>query len=292
MPSVLVTGAAGFVGQHLARALAERGFLVGGLDRSVPPEPIRRLFSEFALADLLVDEPELSNRYSHVVHLAGLLPGTGNRGQLFAVNVGGTSAVLDRYVSEGMHLVLLSTGLVYGPRDEPCRETMACHPRDAYGESKLAAELVARVGSESKAAKLTVARPSVVYGPGASRTMLLAAMISALRAGEPFAMTAGEQRRDFLHIDDLTSAIVAMVSRGSTGIFNLAAGESVRIRDVAEMVGEISGHRDLLMLGKLPYRNGEVFDYSLDTTAAQSKLGWRPRVRLQEGLAAIWRDAP
>jgi UDP-glucose 4-epimerase len=292
MRSVLITGAAGFVGGHLCRAFAEAGFTVTGLDRVSTGNSFTRACARFRMTDLLSDEDDSADPFPTVIHLAGLLPGKVGRREIFAVNVGGTSAVLHRYVSADTHLVLVSTGLVYGDQPAPFREAMPGRPRDAYAESKLAAEEVARAGCAVRGAKLTIARPSVLYGPGAPDSMLLVSMMAALRRGERFPMTPGEQQRDFLHVDDLASAIVEIARRQAAGVFNLAAGESHQVREVAAMAAEITGRGDLLALGQLSYRPGEVFDYRLDAQAAQAALDWRPRVLLREGLTRLWKETP
>ncbi len=288
MTSVLITGAAGFVGTRLCQAFAAAGFDVTGLDRVAPRTPA---CGRFLTGDLLA-AGEDTHSFSTVVHLAGLLPGKAPPGDLFAVNVGGTSAVLRRYVSQGSHLILFSTGLVYGDQPGPFGEGLACRPRDPYAESKLAAEVVARAGCETRQAQLTVVRPSVIYGTGAPAGMLLVSMMAALRRGEVFPMTAGEQRRDFLHVNDLASAVVGLAQRRPEGVFNVAAGESHTVREAAEIAAQVSGRGDLLRLGQLPYRPDEVFDYRLDARALQTALGWRAAIRLHDGLARLWKESP
>jgi nucleoside-diphosphate-sugar epimerase len=287
MSNVLVTGAAGFVGSRLCQAFTAAGFEVTGLDRVAP----RSSACQHFWARDLLDATEDVCGFSTVVHLAGLLPGKAPVGDLFAVNVGGTSAVLRRYVSQGTHLILFSTGLVYGDRPGPFDEATPCRPLDPYAESKLAAEAVARAGCESRQAVLTVVRPSIIYGTGAPAGMLLVSMMGALRRGETFPMTAGEQRRDFLHVDDVASAVVGLAQRRIAGVFNLAAGESHTVREVAGMAADLSGRGELLRLGQLPYRRNEVFDYRLDPRAIRKALGWQPGVSLRDGLARLWKES-
>lgn len=290
--NVLITGAAGFVAGHVARALAASGFRVAGLDRVAAPAGAP--FAEFCRCDLL-DERALAElsagrAFDAVVHLAGALPGAVARGELFAINAGGTSAVLERFARPGGHVVLFSSGLVYGKQPAPFHEAMACAPVVPYGQSKLAAEALVDGWARATRAAATVLRPSVIYGKGAPSGMLLVSLLAALRAQQPFAMTAGEQLRDFLHVHDAASAVVAVLERRVEGTYNLASGESRSVRAAAELGAAIAGRPDLLRIGALPYREGEVFDYRLDSALLRRTVDWRPSVSLEAGLHGLWEE--
>jgi len=294
--SVLITGAAGFVAGKVARALAAEGWRVTGLDRVAPPAPAApgTPFAEFWQCDLL-DEgalAELSTRgeFAAVVHLAGVLPGQTPRRDLFAINVGATSALLQHFVAARSHVVFFSTGLLYGRQPGPFREDMECMPADPYSQSKLAAEALVRSWARAVDAKASVLRPSVIYGAGAPPAMLLVSLFAALRRGEPFAMTGGEQLRDFLHVDDAARAVIDVLEARAEGTWNLASGDSHSVRAAAELGAAIAGRPGLLRIGELPYRDGEIFDYRLDNRALCSAVRWRPRVPLATGLQRLWEE--
>lgn len=294
---VLVTGAAGFVGRRVCEALSASGWRVTGLDRLSPPLANgfpRQPLQDFWTDDLL-DHEALARRrpaapFAAIVHLAGVLPGTATPDQLMDINAGGTAAVLDCFGGSGCHFVLFSTGLVYGKQVPPFRESMECLPADPYAESKLAAEAVARLRSKRLAAPLTILRPAVLYGQGAPAGMLLNTLLATLRKGEPFAMTAGEQVRDFLHVDDAIAALGAILERRAAGVWNLGSGQSWTVLEAARLAADIAGRPDLLRVGQLPYRTGEVFDYRLDISAVTAALAWQPRVDLPAGLRRLWKD--
>jgi nucleoside-diphosphate-sugar epimerase len=294
---VLITGAGGFVGRALARKLSLCNFAVSGLDVA----PLSRSdalpvgFQQFVCCDLVDDEAlsqlSLEHDFDAVIHLAGLLPARARRGALFAVNVGGTSAVLERFVGARTQLVLFSTGLVYGAQPGPFHERMECLPTEPYGQSKLAAETLARAHARSTGSALAVLRPSVLYGPGAPSGMLLVSMFDALRKGQPFAMTPGEQQRDFLHVEDAANAVVAVLEQRAQGTWNLASGTSYSVRQAAELGAGIAKHPELLRVGALPYRPNEVFDYRLDPGQLERDVGWRPQIPLSAGLEALWSNS-
>jgi UDP-glucose 4-epimerase len=288
--SVLVTGAAGFVGRRLAATLAAAGWRVTGLDLAPPPAE-DGAFDAFWRGDLL-DEGAMAElsagaSFQAVVHLAGLVGHAGRR-ELFAVNVGGTSAALAHLARPECHLVFFSTGLVYGDQPGPFTEATPCRPCDPYGQSKLAAEALVGAWAGATRSPVAVLRPSVIYGPGAPEKMLLVSLLATLRRGEPFAMTGGEQLRDFVHVDDVARAVRAVLEQRAHGTWNLASGESHTVRAAAELGAVVAGRGDLLRVGALPYRRGEVFDYRLDAGGLRRAVGWQPHVSLAAGLERLW----
>jgi UDP-glucuronate decarboxylase len=288
---VLITGAAGFVGKRLARYLTELGYRVSGLDRA---ENGLGSHSEFCRCDLSDDASVagagFSARFDAIVHLAGALPRRTTRSELFAVNTGATSAVLHHFAHRACHVVLFSTGLVYGEQPGPFVEDMECLPRHPYAQSKLAAEGLVQSWARMHGARATVFRPSVLYGNGAPADMLVSSLLTSLHRGEPVQMTPGEQLRDFLHVDDAARAVALVLEHGISGTFNLAAGASHSVREVAELIGRISGRKELLRIGALPYSPSEVFDYRLDARALRSAVGFAPAHTLQAGLELAWSE--
>jgi UDP-glucose 4-epimerase len=243
------------------------------------------LLAEGALAEL-----GALRAFDAVVHLAGLLPTeAAARRDLFAVNVGGTSAVLKRLAGPACQVVFFSTGLVYGNQRGPFVEETPCQPLDAYGQSKLAAEALVLAWGRATGSPVTVLRPSVLYGPGAPAGMLLEALLAALARRAPFPMTGGEQVRDFLHVEDAAAAVVQVIEGRAGGTWNLASGDSRTVRDAVELVARVAGRPELVRVGALPYRGDEVFDYRLDPSALQRATGWRPLVPFSDGVTALWK---
>ncbi|HTM44625.1 MAG TPA: NAD(P)-dependent oxidoreductase [Polyangiaceae bacterium] len=294
--ALLITGAAGFVGQRLAHAAADHGWQVIGLDRSTGEQAgtVGSAFADFWQCDLL-DEPALSGlskrcAFDAIVHLAGVLPGRATRGEMFAVNTGGTSAVLEHFGRPGCHVVFFSTGLVYGEHPAPFHEGLECFPAEPYAQSKRAAELLVSDWARRTGSPAAIMRPSVLYGVGAPAGMLLISLLSTLRKKQPFEMTAGEQLRDFLHVDDAVRAVVCTLDQRASGTWNLAHGTSHSVKEAAELGAAIAHGGNLLRVGALPYREQELFDYRLDSHALQQAINWKPQISLAAGLESLWKE--
>jgi nucleoside-diphosphate-sugar epimerase len=301
--TVLVTGASGFLGSRV-RALVSAA--LGSLG-----EPWRAIFTdrlppragEGALAAgnfLSCDLAELSQverllaetSPDSVVHLAGALGGGASaelRDGLFRSNLMSTCNLLEGLRREGAgrgkrpQFVLASTGLIYGDQRSPFSEDLERRPPNDYSLSKMLAECTLEAYARQGIVRACVLRPAVLYGPAQGGDMFVPALISSLRSGRRFPMTAGAQRRDFVYVDDAARAVLMVVEKKSEGIYNVGSGRGIAIREVGEVIATMLGRPDLLGIGDLPYREHEVWDYVLDATRLRA-LGWMPETEIREGL--------
>ena len=99
-------------------------------------------------------------------------------------------------------------------------------------------------------------------------------------------MTAGEQTREFIYVDDLVTAIMcALDAPLAIGrVVNVGGGQPIKLLDLVAKIESAMGSSGLVRLGEIPYRNGEIMDYQLDSSLARDLLGWEPVVDLDEGL--------
>jgi UDP-glucose 4-epimerase len=289
---ILVTGAGGFVGRHVIAALVRAGrYRVVAIDRKQTPPPleegVRYLRADLcdpAVIDTLTEE----GPYTGIVHLAGLLSkgdDLDTHRRLHRVNVGATLSMLEVARRHQSAFVFPSTGLVYGDRPGPFTEDMTPRPGDFYALSKLMGEEFVGFFARRHGLRTVVMRPSIIYGPGQTGGMFIPALIDALRAGREFPMTAGEQKRDFVYVEDVASAVLAALEHEDTSTtVNIGGCVSGPIVEVARIAEKLVGTSGLLRPGAVPYREHEVWDYALDSTRAEEVLGWRPRVSIEEGL--------
>ncbi len=126
------------------------------------------------------------------------------------------------------------------------------------------------------------------YGPGDDPGKFLTRVARACIAGEPLELTAGTQERDFIHLDDVVAAILAVLDRPQSGCRSIAVGSgtAVTIRTVVESLNRLAGGRSQLRFGAVPMRANEPARCVADTTTLR-RLGWAPAVSLESGLAAL-----
>ena len=290
---VVVTGGTGFMGLHLVRALQRRGAQVVAVGRRDAPElpdgvhyERADLAEEGAAAILMA-----KLRPQRVFHLASavntardldVLETQIRDTQMAAVHV--ARACLDAKVQRLVHV---GTCEEYGDGPAPFRESQAPAPASPYSAAKVAATAFVRTLCVSFGLRAVIVRPFLTYGPGQPESLLVPALIHSALAGQDFAMTLGEQTREFNYIDDIVEGIVrASEVEGIEGeIINLGCGEPRRIRDLAALVLELMNDPIQLQLGSLQYRPGETWQSYCCNEKAKALLGWEPQVSLQDGLS-------
>ncbi len=293
----LVTGAAGFLGSALANRLVREGHHVRGLDDLSSGDPSRLDPDVHFTRGDVTDRPKLWTLLQDidcVYHLAArvsvpesvLYPREYN-----AVNVGGTVSVMEAMRDVGVQrVVLISSGAVYGDQaEQPLRESTPPNPRSPYAVSKLASEFYVRTIGALWHIETVVLRVFNVYGPNQPLPAAHPPVIShflrqAARAGTLVIHGKGEQTRDFVYLDDVVDAMVAAATAPTIDrrILNVGSGVETSIRSLAQLVLEAYGGGAAWL-----FREEEDPGPSrmcADLTLAREKLGYQPRVSLEEGL--------
>ena len=128
-------------------------------------------------------------------------------------------------------------------------------------------------------------RPFYVYGPYEGERRLMPLAIKALSAGKEFSTAPGEMVRDYLHIDDVASGLVALSRHRLTGAFNVCSGEPVTIAGLMQTLGELLGRPEMIRLAAFPPRDWDPMYVCGDNQRLRTGAGWSPRYTLRDGLA-------
>jgi UDP-glucuronate 4-epimerase len=303
---VVVTGAAGFIGSHLAAALLDEGREVVAIDAFTDYYP--RADKRANLADLRerpgftlleadlagVDvEPALLG--AAVVFHQAAQPGVrASWGPEFASylhhNVLATQRLLEGCVRAGVpRLVLASSSSVYGDAPGyPTTEESTTRPVSPYGVTKLAGEhlCLAYAQSGMSAISVSILRYFTVYGPRQRPDMGFRRFLEAAWADRPVVVYGdGEQTRDFTYIDDVVRAnLLAMTAPVQAEAVNIGGGRRATVNEVLELVGQATGRR--LRVHRRPAPPGDVRHTGADGTRAEALLGYRPQIDLETGITA------
>jgi CDP-glucose 4,6-dehydratase len=293
--TALVTGASGMLGARLSAALADDGVRVLAVVRA-PGAADERL--DVVHADV-TDAASLTRAFgAHdvdtVFHLAAqpIVGPSASAVATFETNVAGTWNVLEAARAAGVaRVVVAGSSAAYGAGGSPSGHTEEdpLWPRDAYGASKAAAEVIARSYWHEHGLPVAITRAANVYGPGdrqASR--LVPELVAAVgEARRPVIRSDGSPERDFLYVDDAVAAYLEIAraldgagpARGEA--YNIGGGRPVSVREVAETLLRVAGSD-----AEPEYRGGA--DRSpgrhLDCSKLAAHTGWEPRVSLEEGL--------
>lgn len=290
MTRTFVTGSSGFTGGHLVHHLAERGDAVTGF--SLGAGDIRdRAAIRAALA---AAAPEV------IVHLAGVLRATDPQ-QLYAINVGGTVALLDAVVELGLQpvVVVVSSSAVYGPsRDiEPIAEHIEPRPRTHYGASKLAQEIAALRYVDAQGLHVVRVRTFNLLGPGLSAQLACGAFAErvarAERAEPPGTLRTGnlEALRDFTDVRDAVGAYALLASHGRAGeIYNVCSQRAVSIRRCAELLVQRAKRPVAMETDSALVQDNDVDVQIGDRTRITQLTGWQPTISLERSLEDMLDD--
>lgn len=288
----MVTGGSGFIGEAVLRLLkgSEVDLLVlSRKDRSAGTKPNLNYFQAN-----IIDRSEIRHvvcdfRPQFLLHLAGTTPWNDRTGNdSFDVNFGATKFLLEECVSIGCErAVLLGSASEYGDNLCPFSEKMAPRPKSAYARSKAEATRFALGLSEQSDLKVCVLRPFTVYGPGQPSSMFISQLIEHAINNEPFEMSDGMQKRDLVFIDDVARAILLAHTRPSAAghVINIGSGQGTRLRELAIKVwAECVADSNKLLIGQRSKSGDDGFDMIAEIGLADSLLGWKPAVRLEDGL--------
>ncbi|QJR11688.1 UDP-N-acetylglucosamine 4-epimerase [Usitatibacter rugosus] len=302
---ILLTGAAGFIGFHLANRLLQRGDTIAGLDNlnayydvalkqarlAILKEAPRFAFMHVDMADRRAMEALFAKeRFDAIVNLAaqaGVRHSLDHPHDYVESNITGFMNVLEgaRRQKSG-HLVYASTSSVYGATDHlPNRETDGTdHPLSLYAATKKANEVMAHSYTHLFGVPTTGLRFFTVYGPWGRPDMALFKFTRGILAGERLPVyNRGQMDRDFTYVDDIVEGVVRILDRpDGYRIFNIGNNERVPLMRYIEAIEKATGRKADLEL--LPMQPGDVPATEADTSALDAAVGFKPATPVEEGV--------
>jgi nucleoside-diphosphate-sugar epimerase len=302
----VVTGVAGFIGSHLAERLLRAGHEVVGIDNFLDNYP--RYFKDHNLTALLSetrfsfiesnllrsDLSALLRGATYVFHLAGQPGVRASWGKEFTRytdnNIVATQLLLE--AAKGLALskfVYASTSSVYGDTDDlPMREDGFTRPVSPYGATKLAAEHLCHLYWKAFSVPTVSLRFFTVYGPRQRSDMFFHLFLRALSRGDEVPLfDDGEQTRDFTFCDDIVDGIIAAASYPGRGeIFNLGGGSEISLINAIHLAERITGRKAKLQ--RFDRQMGDVRRTRARLDQAHDKLGYVPKIDLEQGLTEQW----
>ena len=294
---VLVTGGAGFIGSNLARRLAADGHSTVVLDDFSSANWVNLVpfAGDVSTCDLATDLPNLHRigPADVIFHQASITDTTVmDQRKMMQNNVEAFRNLLDVAVQWGSRVVWASSAATYGRGPAPMKESQRAEPLNVYGYSKLAMEHLAREYAPKLQHPIVGLRYFNVYGPGEDHKGKFASMIHQLakqmRAGNrPRIFSPGDQRRDFVYIDDVIAANLRAAEATATGVYNVGSGASYSFNDVVD-------HLNRVLKTDLPpdyFENPYSFFQTLteaDLTETRRALRYDPKYDLKRGIDAYF----
>lgn len=300
----VVTGGAGFIGSHLVKALLAQKQQVTVVDNfsSGQSENLTGLPGSIRLIRADIRRlPELLKAFhgaDYILHHAALVSVPRSLEEpeaTWQINVQGTANVLEAARRAGAkRVVFASSCSVYGSSEKPCSEKHPQKPGSPYALSKQLGEELCLFYTHIYGLETVVLRYFNVYGvgqnPQAPYSAVIAKFMDSVHRGQTLQIDwNGRQRRDFVAVEDVARANLLAAQKAKSGqIYNVASGKSFSLLTLIHLIEQVSGRKTTRIFR--PKRPGDVRTSAADISKI-SRLGFRPRVSLQEGLAQLWKES-
>jgi len=280
MCNIIITGGNGFIGLHLIKKLVKLNFNVFNIDIKNKRKPLDITDFEEMRKIFKTIRPDV------VIHLAAIASVPyceKNIEKAYRVNVMGTLNIAKLAEKYGAKIIFASSSAVYGiPKVIPTPESYPPSPINHYGITKLAGELIVK----KHCGQYIIFRIFNVYGPECQRSYVIPDIIRKILKGgnKVFLSGTGEEKRDFIYIDDAIDAFLMVVRNDISGTFNLGTGTPTKIKDLAKIIAKLMGIKNVTFIFEGRTREGDFPVNQADITRIRKVLGWTPRFSLERGL--------
>jgi len=297
----VVTGAAGFIGSHLVASLLEAGHAVTGVDDErtgdwsrAPDSCTRRTVDLAAMTERELDG--LLQDVDVCFHLAAEKHNSSRDvpQRVVDVNISATRRLFEAAARTNVRKIVFTSSLyAYGSLGpEPMSESDVPLPTTVYGVSKLAGEHLLRVSAASSTLAWSVARLFFVYGPqqyaeGGYKSVIVSNFERLRRGERPLVLGDGKQALDYVYVDDVVEALVALAGPAHDGLVcNIGSGQAVSVADLTDAMLAVAGCELEPIWGPPDWTAGSrrVADVEL----AHDALGWSATTALHDGLSRVW----
>ncbi|MFZ3115591.1 MAG: NAD(P)-dependent oxidoreductase [Syntrophales bacterium] len=289
---VFVTGASGFIGAHVTKTLLDSGHYVAAL--AIPNDPLLRLHdvrhSFEVITGMLGDVGALQQALAEFqpdacIHLAWYAePGQYLHSMENIQSLTASLTLLNVLINVGCRQVVMAgTCAEYDTEFGYLHEHTPTRPASLYASAKLSCCLLGQQLAAQAKINFAWGRIFYPYGPQEDERRLVPAVIRALKQGNTFSATLGEQIRDYIHVEDVAKAFCVLTEKQANGVFNISSGLPMSIRQLLETIENMMSCAALIQFGSQPYREWEP-PFICGDNRKLKDLGWLPHYTLNQGL--------
>jgi nucleoside-diphosphate-sugar epimerase len=290
---VFLTGATGQVGRAITTFLADRGHQVAGASRHFRPVPglFEHVEASLGKEDALDVITKAVKPCEAIVHAAASLSHDNHDPSISLTNCLGTQQIIKlAHTWNAAQLVYISSVPVIGrPIQHPITEDHPTQPLTAYHASKLYGEHLMRLAEANgrRAASLRITSPS---GTGTPDNRILSVFVRRALAGEPLQVLGkGSRRQNYVDVRDVAAAVEACLTKHASGIYNIAATDSISNHELAQTcISELGSSAGIEFVARPDPEEGTVWDVSV--SKASRDLGYRPRFAIRDSIRVVAQD--
>ncbi|MGP8215337.1 MAG: NAD-dependent epimerase/dehydratase family protein [Bacteroidia bacterium] len=295
---VLVTGGNGYLGSHLVAALRKANADVFVIDKeakgreATPGVIMADLTDQATIGDIIRRiEPTI------IFHLAAILDRDrdfSKHDRAMNANYYGTKTLLTALENiEYENFIFTSTSEIYGDNTAPFNETQLPQPASVYSLSKCCAEALIQTFSRLYNKNYTILRLFNFFGTNMPANFFIPQLLHALKHDESFKMTKGEQKRDFLYIDDVVQALFLAAENSSAHnqLFNVCSGNSTTLKQLVTEFKDRIGGSCRIDFGALPYRKNEVWDMVGNNDKIKKMLNFNVNYDIKAAIDKLARES-
>lgn len=300
MESVLVTGAAGFIGYNLVCELVNKDYMVYALVEKSDSNGITKL-NKLNNVTIIDDFSKLQKSESlpvikTIYHLAtvGVRPDFDDISLFCDINIKMACQLVDFAKENNTELIVnFGSCFEYGNHgNKLLSEEDECYPESLYAISKNASVKLTTQYAKQKKVRLITVRPFGVFGEGEGYNRLAPQVIRSGLSNQKLQMTAGEQVRDFVNVKDVVKSIITLAESDKKDvyeIYNICSSNPVRVREFIEEIIELCGFdNSLYQFGALPYRNNEAMVFAGDNTKLLDAIDYHFPSNHEEGIRRLF----
>ena len=294
-PHLLVVGGTGYIGYHLTLAAKKKGWKVTSISKSHPPKHryINGVkYLKIDISNLKTLRKKLTDSYTYVVNLGGYVSHISFKDRknevvkshfLGLINL--TKIFSNKKIKK---FIQIGSSVEYGEMEAPQNENQHGLPESPYALAKLAATQFLLMLYKSKKFPVIILRFFQVYGPNQDENRFLPQVIKGCLGNKKFPTSAGNQVRDFCHIEDIISAIFLSlnVTQANGEIFNIGSGEPKKIKYIVRQICKIVG-KGKAQFGRIKYRENENMRLYPNIKKARIILKWQPKIKFNKGIKTV-----
>ncbi len=286
---VLLTGATGFIGHHCLEPLKARGYEV----HAVSSKPLKADAGGVRWHQANLLEPGAAKpllavvKPSHLLHLAWfVVPGKLITAPENFAWVRASMELVQEFAAQGgKRLTVCGSGYEYDWNYGYCSEKLTpAVPNTVYGSCKQALNLLVQSFASQNALSAAWGRVFFLYGPNEHPQRLVSSVILSLLKGDPAKTSHGKQIRDYMHVQDVTDGMVALLDSEVTGSVNVSSGQATTLREIVLTIGKLLKRPDLIQLGAVPARANDTPLVVGENLRLLNEVGWKQQFELEAGL--------